>query len=152
MISLEKQPQVEKEEIPVVSGASSYLSELEELMLESQAESAAAAELLDAPETETVSILDAEEVVHSDDGADIEAMLNNQLIEGTEWAKEPSEETADEEEMVQINMEEYPALNELSNEDLQAVFNERWKPRKRSLKNLSSKRSLQTRLKMFRLR
>lgn len=123
-ISLEKQPQAENEEIPVISGASSYLSELEELMLESQAESAAAAELLTASVTETVSILDAEEVVHSDDGVDIEAMFNNQLIEETEWAKEPSEETADEEEMVQINMEEYPALNEFSNEDVQAVFNE----------------------------
>lgn len=120
-ITLEKPSQVNNEEIPA-NEASSYLGELEELMLESQEESAAADVLLDVSETETVPVLETDEIVHSDDINDIEVMLNNQLIE--KWEMEPAEETAVEEEMVQINTDEYPALNEISDEDLQAVFSE----------------------------
>mgnify|MGYP000986545760 CR=1 FL=1 len=122
-LALAKQAEAENEAIPT-SCASSYLGELEELMLESQTESAAAVELLDVPKTETDPLSEVEGVISLNDESDIESMLNNQLIEETERAEEPSQEVVAEEETLQICAEEYPVLNELSDEDLQAVFNE----------------------------
>ncbi|MFB9989153.1 hypothetical protein ACFFLP_17290 [Bacillus benzoevorans] len=126
-IALEEQPEAEKEEM-VVNGDLSYLSELEEFMLESQAEVAASSEIFAEPETETDTEFEPETGVQSDDTADIETLLNSQLEEETEHDNDSRTEAALEEDMEQVSTAGYPDLTDLSDEDLQVVYNEEVEP------------------------
>jgi hypothetical protein len=119
----EVQPEAENEEM-AVNGDLSYLDDLEEFMFESQAEAAASSEILEEPETDLEPVFEQETEILLDDAADIENLLNNQLEKDTEYDKDIPQEADVERDVEQISSEVNPVLNELSDEDLQVVYNE----------------------------
>lgn len=122
-IASEVQPEAENEEL-AVNGDLSYLGDLEEFLFESQAEAAATSEILEEHETKLDPVFEQETGILLDDAADIEHLLNIQLEEETEYDKDFPQEADVERDVEQISSDVNPVLNELSDEDLQVVYNE----------------------------